>query len=341
VTLAIPKARCASVIDQLRSETPTRVARVDFAGPRPVEVATASDVLYVPALHLQVWRGEIVPDESNIDGDAFPELQLRARTGKIMAHALFTNARRWHEDVCVLSNLFSHNFYHFIEELYKVVILERAGFAGKYVFSRFPSRIASELPRFSLEFLDLLGVAPDRIAYLDRPTLLQSVWYTTRISHADTPSYPGVLDAVREALIGAVCDLSGLGPRLWLERRTFRLLVNAEAVHRCIRRHGFAIVELADLPVARQIAAANKARVLAGPHGAALVHAMFMAKRSTVIECFSPRHINPSVLELCSNLHHRYLQLVQIHTPLIDYKHGGDVEINLRHLELTLQSLEE
>lgn len=65
-----------------------------------------------------------------------------------------------------------------------------------------------------------------------------------------------------------------------------------------------------------------------------------MRKRSTVIECFSPKNINPSLLEVYRNMEHRYFQMVQIKTPLIPYPYYGNVEVNRTHLELILQALD-
>lgn len=195
ITLAVPNLVCASVLDHLRAESPARVMQVDFGGGgKPVEVGVAEEILYVPALHLQVWRDRIVPYEANTD-DAFRELQALSQAGEIMAHALFTNVPQYDEDVCVLSNLCSHEYNHFIEELSKVVILERYGFTGRYIFSTWPSRISQELPKFSIEFLDLLGIERERIVRLGRPTLLNSAWFTTRISQADAPDVVAFAEA--------------------------------------------------------------------------------------------------------------------------------------------------
>lgn len=329
-----------SALARLREETPTRVARVDFgdAG-QPVEAAAIDHVLYLPALHLQIWRGRIVPNEANADDDAFLELQECARNGAVLAHAPFVNIDEIDEDVCVLSNFYSDNFFHFFEELYKVIILERAGFTGRYAFSAFPSRIAQTRPNFSAELLEQLGIGQSRILHLTEPTLLRSAWLTTRIAHADTPRYPGAFFALREALIAAIADRPGLGPRLWLDRRGDRAVVNAPQVNKIVTRHGFTIVEMSELSAAAQIAALQTAQVLGGPHGAAMIHAMFLKERSTVIECFSPNYVNPCILEICRILKHTYYQIVGTTMPLFEYQHGGNVEINLNHLNLVLRNL--
>lgn len=336
--LKLPDTICASVLNKLKADAPSRVARVEFTGAKPVEIGIASDVLYVPALHLPVWRERIVPIEANADDDAYLELQRAAWSGQLMAHALFTNVEEWDEDVCVLSNLYSHNFYHFLEELYKVVILERGGFTGKYLFSPFPSRLAQEAPAFTRELLNLLAIAPERIVQVSRPTMLRAAWFTSRISHVDTLQYPGVFFALRNALRAAVSGPS-LGRRLWLDRQTSRVLVNQQEVHDCLHRHDFTILDMAELPVDRQIAAAMQAEVLAGPHGAALIHSMFLDEGSTVIECFSPAYVNFHILEVAANLRHRYIQMVPTNTEAAPYPHHGDVAVDCRHLRLVLQQL--
>lgn len=339
VTLAVSKTRCTSVIEQLKDESPSRVARVDFGDASAVEVGIAAEILYIPALHLQIWRDAIVPYEANTDDDAFRELHAASHQGRSIAHALFTNVAQCDGDVCILSNISSHDIYHYFEELYKVIILERAGFVGRYVFSAFPSRISQDLPGFSIELLDLLGIARDRVVHVDRPTVFRTAWFTTRIAHADTLAYSNVFFALRNRLAAAASGPAP-GPRLWLAGRETRTLVNAEEVHGCLRRHGFTIVDLADASAGQRISAAMNADVIGAPHGSALVHSMFMKEGSTVIECFSPQHIKFHIGAVLRNLKHRYLQMVQTNTARDPYRYGHDVEVNCEHLGNVLEMLD-
>lgn len=338
-TLLVSGLEAVPLLERLGSEVPAALVKADIDGTSAD--AAAAEVLYIPSLHLQLWRGNAIPLEANVDDDAVPELLRSAAQGEVVAHALFTGVDEYDGDICILSNLYSHNFFHFIEELYKVVILERVGFTGSYAFSTYPSRLAQALPSFSSEFLELLGIAPARQRHLTRPTLLRRAWFTTRIAHADTPRYPGVFRALRRRLIEAAAGSPGLGERLWLDRRHDRTVVNAAEVADCLARHRFTTVDMAALPVRRQIAAAHQARVLAGPHGAALIHSMFMQEAATVIECFSPTYINPCVIEICRNLGHLHLPLVPPSGPHFEYRHGGAVEVNLQHLEIVLRSLDQ
>jgi len=144
------------------------------------------------------------------------------------------------------------------------------------------------------------------------------------------------------ALIGAATAIApGLGRRLCLERSPPRVLVNAEEVRECVSRYGFVTVNMAELPVAEQIAAAHHAEVLVGTHGSGMCHCIWLKEKSTVIECFSPHFMEPFILDYCHNLQLRYFQIVATNrtgAPLA-YKYGADVEINCHHLELVLKSL--
>ena len=69
-------------------------------------------------------------------------------------------------------------------------------------------------------------------------------------------------------------------------------IVNEEQVSALIARHELAVVDFGSLSVAKQVAAALDARVMAGPHGAAFVHCQLMRTRSRLIEMFSPHYVN-------------------------------------------------
>lgn len=308
------------------------------------------DLVYLPERHLQVWRNYIIPTEADTDPDAVPMLfdakQSGARADIRMQKDLSVVAVE-HREVCVLSNLHSHNFYHFIEELYKVVVLERHGFAGQYVVSPFATWIAPTLPAFATELLEMLGIPQGRILTLAAPAVLRNAWLTSHIAHNNVADYPGVFLALREMLLAAA-EGPSLGPRLWLDRCSrYRKLVNREEVEECLRRYDFTIVDMSALPVAGQIAAAAAADTLAGPHGAGFVHSMFLRRHSTVVECFSPEYLHPCVLHICGLLGHRYFNLTYPAAPSREtgnlaaclYKYGEDIAVDCSHLELVLQSL--
>jgi hypothetical protein len=63
-----------------------------------------------------------------------------------------------------------------------------------------------------------------------------------------------------------------------------------------------------------------------------------MRDRSHVIEAFSPSFINPSVVSLCLALKHRYNQMVESNAHERANRPGMDIELDLTHFELILQS---
>ncbi len=331
-----------SVLDELRSSAPSRVVQVDFGpGNKPAEIGAAGEILYLPALHLQLWRDTVVPREANFDADAFDELQANISSGTVQISELLDDIDEIDSEVCILSNLYSNNFFHFFEELYKVTILERGGFRGRYVLSPFGDRHFPALPPFAAQFLELLGIRDDRILMCREPTVFRSSWLTTPIGCGDTIAYSNVFLALRAALITAATAIApGIGPRLYLERSPKRVVVNAQEVRECVSRYGFATVDMATLPVAQQIAAAHHAEVLVGTHGSGMLHCAFQKEKSTVIECFSPHFMDFFILDILHILDHRYSQIVAMDRRApIGYEYGVDVVIDCHHLELVLKQL--
>jgi hypothetical protein len=131
---------------------------------------------------------------------------------------------------------------------------------------------------------------------------------------------------------------------LWIARgrevrQKRRDVVNAQEVEECLERHGFTVVEMAELSVRRQVAIVRSAEVLGGPHGSGLVHSILLKPRSTVIECFSALYVNPCVIGTCTSLRHRYRQIVSRNTPSDAHPYGVHLEIDCDHLWQVLQEL--
>jgi hypothetical protein len=301
-------------------------------------VATIDNVLYLPELRLQVLEDMVVPEEAVRDRRNF-ELEQRNRWhgGGGLLRTSF-GVREVDETVCILSNLYSHNFTHWLEELLKVTILERAGYTGRYVLS--------PLPPFALEFLRLLGVPRERIDdAVTEPTMFRAAVYTTAANFDAPDGWPSAFLALRAALLDRVADVrSPCGARLWLDRganveSAGRDLVNTEEVHAFVERHGFERVDIGSLPLGLQLAAARDAAVIAGAHGSAFAHCAFMKERSTVIECFSPLYLNGASFGICRVLAHRYLLVVASNSQYFPYPHGNRVHVPLDQLELAFRHL--
>jgi capsular polysaccharide biosynthesis protein len=304
-----------------------------------LEIIRASEVLYVPRLRLQVLPNDVVPSEA-VHARSLEFERARDFLGGAERFRRPFETRRFDGDVCILSNLYSRNFGHWItEELLKVTVLEWTGFTGQYVLY--------DQPAFSHELLRCLGVPDERILIIDdEPAVFSAAVFMTPLNVVTALQYPGVFLALRRSLLRAATpsDRSPTPRKIWLQRNAQvnngRPLLNADEVYEIVARHGFDVVDMGDLPVRRQIALANGAEVIAGPHGAGLVHAMFMESGSTVVECFSPEFINAGNFcpEICSLLEHRWFMLVHSNARGA-YPYGDNLKIDPFQLELLIRSI--
>jgi capsular polysaccharide biosynthesis protein len=257
--------------------------------------------------------------------------------GRLDAFGAPFEAAEFEGEACVLGNFYSRNFFHWVsEELVKVVLLERSGFEGHYVLSA--------LPGFAHEFLGLLGIDPARIVVADGPLRLRSAWFTTAITARRLHRFPGLFDALRDAVLRDVRPQPGQPRRIWMDRvvgvnNPGRELLNPDDVYPLLARYGFEVLDMAAHPVAEQLALAQGAEALSGPHGAGFIHAAFMRPRSSVVECFSPLFINPGIFEICRLLRHRY-QMVAYENCYGGYPHGNRLMVDVSQLELALQALD-
>jgi hypothetical protein len=308
-----------------------------------VHVARVANVLYLADLGLQVIDGRWVPDEGIVNPWNLEQLQ-RALSRKAQAdpapppYASAFGVTRVREDVCILSNMFSTNFCHFAEELLKVVLLERSGFRPRYVYTT--------LPPFAFDFWDALGLDRGRLLQIPcEPVVFRSAYYTTRMDFGDLGPCPDVFFELRDRLSSAASAItSRYGPRLWLDRGIHvsdptRGLVNAHEIDDVLDEYGFTRLDIASLPLLEQVAAACRAEVMAGAHGAAFIHSMFMPPRSTVIEVFSPQYLNHCWGAICRVLKHRYAMLADYNAPHCPYQFGKQVNVPCAQLRITFDSL--
>jgi capsular polysaccharide biosynthesis protein len=331
---SLDSLRCESVLPPGTGSRP--VALASFKG-EPVQAARVADVLYLPGAGLQVAPSGVVPLEAVQDPWCLQFEVGRRFQGRCDAFASDFEAADLDGETCVLGNLYSRNFFHWIsEELVKVVLLERSGFEGRYVLS--------SLPAFAHEFLALLRIHPSRIVVADGPLRLRSAWFATAITARRLHRFPGLLDAVREALLRDVQVQPGGPRRIWMDRvagvnNPGRELLNPDEVYPLLARYGFEVLDMAARPVAEQLSLAHGAEALSGPHGAGFIHALFMRPRSAVVECFSPLFINPGIFEICRLLRHRY-QMVAHENCYDGYPHGNRLMVDVSQLELALQALD-
>ena len=331
--------RCIPVLEGA-GESPVhgRMQRRSATGRLDVSTGYLENVLVVPELRLQLAHDAIVPQEAVTYPWTLGFEVERSFRGKAASYEKPFDIEVSGDEICCLSNLYSRNFYHWVtEEVPRVVALEQTGFSGKY--------LVLDLPSFAVQFLALLGVAEDRIVTrINRPTLFHRAAYVSVIDVTHIKHFPDLYRDSRRLLLDAVAAVPGSFPRrIWLERitgvnNTGRDLANREEIFSILTRYGFEPVDMASLPVAQQIACASRAEILAGVHGAAFVHAMFLPEARGVVECYSPLFINPGILQISQLLHLDYSMLVY-DIAYHGYRHGKKVMVNGDHLELVLQRL--
>lgn len=293
----------------------------------------APETLYLPDYYMQVWNGFSPLEAVNYEFH-FGMAQNSVPSERPIFD--IRDAEKSELEVCILSGPCTRTFGHWAEELLKVLILEEAGFRGKYVLAPSPQAIW-------FESLALLGVEQDRITIVERPTVFAAAAFTTLVHHFVAHQLPGVFHALRDRLHAATAQLAGRSERIWIARgagaqRGNGDVLNQDEVDAITRHHGFEPVDFGQLTFAEQIAVDRGVRVVAGPHGSAFVHVGFMGNGAGVLEIFSPHYINPSVIQLCMAFGHRYRQMVPVNTPHEPYAHPG-ILVDTDHLRLVLQEL--
>jgi Glycosyltransferase 61 len=124
---------------------------------------------------------------------------------------------------------------------------------------------------------------------------------------------------------------------------TARRIVNWEETASVLRRHGFEIVELAELPTESQIVLFRDCAQVVGVHGAGLTNLLFAPRDCSVLEILPPLAAAQSYWWLASGLGQRYVSLIadDPELPRPDYKTWGhDTTFNDRDVVVPVNRLE-
>lgn len=186
------------------------------------------------------------------------------------------------EDVLFLGDL-HHHFGH--------VLLERLTRAWALMDKKFRnmkcavlySRAAEPLPDYYVEFLKALGVRPENIVVVSRPTRFKTV-FVPEISKGPcfySRKYAQTFDAIARSVPDGVkyekiyMSRSGLD-----KRRTF----GEKMIQAVFKRNGFHVICPETMHIRDQIAMVKNCRVLAGCAGTALHLALFMKPGGRVVQ---------------------------------------------------------
>lgn len=330
---------CQSVINDATPRLRPLTAPTGFDA--PIQIAECADVLFLPNVLAKgqgvcLFRDTIIPIESILDAETLDFIRPRwpqSETGA--AYLQPFDVAYSDQTVVILGNVFSRNFTHWLEEMFKVALLEAMGLRCLYVFA--------DLPAFTITILQALGIEPIRMIHPSKPTLFRSALFTPAVTYDTLPQLPVAPVLLRQALLEPLAGLqSRFSKRLWLERGTAShnggQTLNKDAVHACLADYGFDVVDMMDLSFQDQLITVKGAEILAFPHGSSLAHMLFVPPRTAIIECFAPDHVNPS-LSTCRVLGHRYHQIVSRSHSLDPYAHKRDLVVDVEHLRLTLDHL--
>lgn len=210
-----------------------------------------------------------------------------------------------YKNVTILDDVWSKGFFHWmLEALPKVILLESAGFKGTYFVPHGGAFI-----RESLAYLD---IASDRIALSSGPFTVEDCFVTDRFPHHQLAHHPEILDTLRTRLLNKVKGKpSEQATRIYIQRNHSRRILNEYDLFKLLSTYKFNVLSIENLILTEQIRYMSGADFLISPHGAGIVHALFMKPGSTIVELFSSKHVNPCCLHIMSRLNHRYYMVTE------------------------------
>lgn len=232
----------------------------------------------------------------------------------------------------------ANGFWHWmIENLPMVMIAEDKGYDGYYIIP------AASHARQSIE---LLGVNPERILeYQGGHLYVETLYLPQRIAGCRLIYYPDILTSLRKKILDKIDLVQNRehNQRIYISRNKLssgkRIVVNEDALLQLLTDYGFKTVYTEQLSLKEQIELMSQANVLVTPHGAGMIHTLFMPSGSLVIELFAPSYINPAMLPTIDILKHRYYMIPGYFNspgnPI--YNWGYNIEAFLQVIEITLR----
>jgi len=178
------------------------------------------------------------------------------------------------------------NFSHWLERnLLKFAVLEAAG-----VDESLPVLINDDLRGYQREYLRLVGVPPERLLPVPRGLLVSCRKVAIPVCLRNRPRMRFGMDWLR-ARVADHMDPPALARDLvFVSRRdsNLRVMHNEAELEQALRPLGFTTFVAGEAPVAEQIRAFSRARVIVGAHGAGLTNLMFAPPGAFVLEIATP-----------------------------------------------------
>ncbi|HEY9839403.1 MAG TPA: glycosyltransferase family 61 protein [Candidatus Obscuribacterales bacterium] len=217
------------------------------------------------------------------------KLQLEGRPQEI-PFALYRPGleQRQVDEPCYLPAYYWHfNYHHWLLEC--LPWLE--DFVTDPRFSACKLVLPARLNAFQQASLELYGIEEDRILGFGEQECRFRRLYVPSLGKWT----PERLRQLKQSLL----QRAGIKPgrpekRLYISRRdaATRRIVNEAALEALLRERGFEILDLAQMPLTRQMELMSQARVILGPHGAGLTNAIFAPSECLLLELCPDDQVN-------------------------------------------------
>ena len=208
---------------------------------------------------------------------------------------------------CILAKPFCGNYSHFVyEAMDLVMLLEEAGYSGKYVITDSKS---------NEELLRLFRIAPERILRLSgfdrgRTYRFENVYYAGLAKNDRRFSAP-VLKKVFSKIEPRLTydpEHKKYPARLFVKRIGSRKLLNADEF---ISRYSLETMVPDEMPLLEQMNYFYNADLILSPHGANSANALFMKKGSVLVETFGRTWVKYSYIDVLREKQVHYLPVIQ------------------------------
>ena len=225
-----------------------------------------------------------------------------------------------------LIGIWDNSFWHWmLEYLQRVIIAEKYGFEGKY--------IVYNDAHFKLASLKLLGIDEKRLYIVDssKNYFVKKLVLSEKIYPIDdrTLKIKYIQEIMRNKILSNFPDNeTNKHKRIYITRgnaHNGRSIKNEDDVIELLKKYNFEIISLDNLTLEEQINIFSNVNFLVGGHGGSTLHSLFMPKKSTIIEFFSPNYINYGFNSIIELLEHDYYPLVSTYSFTNGSYYNGDI----------------
>jgi capsular polysaccharide biosynthesis protein len=292
-------------------------------GPDPV-LSVIPDAI-VDANQGIIWdaHGRLILESVILPSALIANTATRLRPGRVLP----TGPAKSHYDKAIL--IHSHwadNYFHWLLDfLPRLKLVED--------FSDVPILLPSPTPRFIIQTLDRIGIAPERRVSPDSgPVQVAKLIFPGLLSHTGWPNAE-ILTWLRQKVLGG--DPETGTRRLLISRRdaSRRRILNEDLLFDVLRPLGFERICPGSLTFAQQAETLAEAKIVIGAHGAGLANMAFAPRSATLIELFPEKSVNGCYYTLANTLGQTYgLQVGKEH------RFGGHFHIDPERIIEMLKS---